>query len=477
MAKEIHILLIENNPTDINDFQKHVQKIGIHFSLTVVPSFDLIPEKIERYRPDVIVYDYIVSQLKPVDSIKILKSLLDEVPFIIFSDVLDEEIVEQCIQAGAVDYIFKQYPARLGAVINTLVETKRVQEELKVSRERFNTLAKVSTVGIFLTTEDGFYVYVNDRWSAITGLSPEQALGEGFLNTVHLHDRKRIKTEWNRCVREKVPFYAEYRIYRESDQMEVWVLAQAMPEKLSDGTIAGFVGTITDITHLMLSEIEIDSSRKQLRALTSKLQSVREEERTYIAREIHDDLGQALTGLRMDVTWLAHKIAHNGEGIGQRLKSMIQLIDSTIHKVRKIATDLRPGILDDIGLSAAIEWYAKDVGERSGIQFSFSLDENIQLDEQRTTAFFRIFQESLTNVLRHAHAKHVYVALTLDGDTVEMLIEDDGRGITNSEITDPHSVGILGMKERAASLGGEVNIVGVPLKGTIVRVRIPRMQH
>ncbi|MBI2429126.1 MAG: sensor histidine kinase, partial [Ignavibacteriales bacterium] len=216
------------------------------------------------------------------------------------------------------------------------------------------------------------------------------------------------------------------------------------------------------------------SSRKQLRALTVRLQSVREEERTHISREIHDDLGQALTGLRMDLVWITNKLSATEDPVSQRLKSMMQLTDTTIHKVRKIATDLRPGILDDIGLAAAIEWHAKDVGERFGIQFSFDLNEDIQLDEQRSTAFFRIFQESLTNVMRHAQAKHVHATLKRENNTIVMLIDDDGRGIAPNELSNPRSVGILGMKERAAFFGGEVNVIGVPNKGTTVRVRIPQ---
>ncbi len=473
MTKAIRILLIEDQAADIDIFNREIQKSGIRSILETISSFEPLPEALRRQSPDIIVCDYRVSQIKPVDTINILKSLAKDIPFIIYSGVLDEEIVVQCMKAGASDYIFKQHPARMGPAIHNVIETKRVQEELQQSRERFNTLAKVSTVGIFLAAEDGFYLYVNERWSAIMGLSPEQALGDGFLHAVHSHDRKRIKTEWHRCVRERIPFHSEYRVYRASDQSEIWVLGHALPEIMPDGTVAGFVGTITDITYRMHSEIEIDSSRKQLRALTVRLQSVREEERTHISREIHDDLGQALTGLRMDLVWLTNKLSHNGDTVSQRLKSMMQLTDSTIHKVRKIATDLRPGILDDIGLAAAIEWHAKDVGDRSGIQFSFDLNEEIQLDEQRSTAFFRIFQESLTNVMRHAQAKRVHATLKRESNTIVMLIEDDGRGIAANELSNPRSVGILGMKERAAFFGGEVSVIGVPNKGTTVRVRIP----
>ncbi len=473
MAHATRILLIESNKESIAHFKNEMQRSGLLHELHTVDAFDKVPAQLDEFTPEIIVFDYSVAELKPSDTIAILKNMAATIPLIIYSDVLDEETVVECMRSGATDYVFKQHSARLGSAIENAIDKRRVQEELRLSKERFNTLAKVSTVGIFLASADGFYLYVNQRWSDITGLSYDGAFGDGFLSAVHIHDRKRIRTEWHRCVREQIPFKAEYRIFRQADSTELWVIGQALPEINTDGSLAGFVGTITDITERMHAEIEIDSSRKQLRALSVRLQNIREEERTHIAREIHDDLGQALTGLKMDLVWVNNKIQPTDETIQKRIASMMALADSTIHKVRKIATDLRPGILDDIGLAAAIEWQGKDFSERTGINFSFHLDEELQMDEKRSTAFFRIFQESLTNVIRHAQAKNVAISLRRDGSNVILSIEDDGKGIAQNELSNPRSVGILGMKERAASFNGEVNVAGVPNKGTTVRVRIP----
>jgi len=476
MPHETRILLIENKQESIDLFTAEMRRSGIAHELRVIPAFDLVPDVLEEFSPEIIIVDYTIAELKPSDTISILKNMIATTPLIIYSAVLNEETVVECMRSGATDYVFKQHSARLGSAIESAIDKRRVQEELRLSKERFNTLAKVSTVGIFLASADGFYLYVNERWSDITGLSYDQAFGDGFLNAVHSHDRKRIRTEWHRCVRERTPFQSEYRIFRESDKAELWVMGQALPEVNADGSLAGFVGTITDITERMHAEIEIDSSRKQLRALTVRLQNIREEERTHIAREIHDDLGQALTGLKMDLAWMNNKLASSDEAIQKRIKSMMDLADSTIHKVRKLATDLRPGILDDIGLAAAIEWQGKDFSERTGIDFTFHLDEEIQMDEKRSTAFFRIFQESLTNVIRHAQAKNVAITLRKEGASVLLTIEDDGRGIAPHELSNPRSVGILGMKERAASFNGEVLVSGTNGKGTSVRVRIPLIE-
>ncbi|MBW7888252.1 MAG: PAS domain S-box protein [Bacteroidetes bacterium] len=470
----VKVLLIENNPQEIELFTNELNKFDSGFLLHSINTKQDISAALAEVQPHVIVCDFLALDLSPSNAVQKILDAAPNLPIIVYSEKLDEEMVVDSLKSGASDYIFKQHPARLGPAILKAIERQRVEEELRQSRERFNTLAKVSTVGIYLATADGFYLYVNDRWSNITGLSSAQAMGEGFLETIHSHDRRRIQTQWRKAVEQGTSFYAEYRIILKNSDDEVWVLSQALPEKMEDGSVIGYVGTITDITERMNSEIQIDQSRKQLRALTVRLQTVREEERTFIAREIHDDLGQALTGLRMDLVWLNKQTIKLDESAQKRLRSMMELIDTTIHKVRKIATDLRPGILDDLGLAAAIEWQGKDFHERTGINFAFqSSIDDVEIDEKRTTAFFRIFQESLTNVVRHAKAKNVSIHLRQEGNNILLTVQDDGKGISQHEINNPRSVGFLGMRERAAVFGGEVSVIGIPSKGTTVLVKIP----
>lgn len=222
------------------------------------------------------------------------------------------------------------------------------------------------------------------------------------------------------------------------------------------------------------AEEELKQSQEQLRDLASHLQFIREEERTQIAREIHDELGQALTALKMDVHWLGHKLPKDRQLLFDKLKSMSKLIDLTVQTVRRISSELRPKLLDDLGLSAAIEWQANEFRNRAGIQCDVSSDpEDIILDKVHSTAFFRIFQETLTNIARHAQATMVEVILKEDAEQVEMIVRDNGRGITEKEISEAKALGITGMRERAHSLGGDVKIAGVPNQGTTVEVRIP----
>jgi len=223
------------------------------------------------------------------------------------------------------------------------------------------------------------------------------------------------------------------------------------------------------------AEERLHESREQLRALSVYLQYVREEERTRIAREVHDELGQALTGIKLDLAWLAARLPRSQRPMLEKVGDMSAHIDATIQAVRRIATELRPGILDDLGLVAALEWQANEFQGRTGItcRVTNSVGPDVQLDADLNTAFFRIYQETLTNVIRHASATRVDVHIAAQEDAVVLTVRDNGRGITPAEIRDRRSIGLLGMGERAALLGGKVDIKGSPGQGTEVTVRIP----
>ena len=223
-----------------------------------------------------------------------------------------------------------------------------------------------------------------------------------------------------------------------------------------------------------LAEDKLHRSLDQLRALTSYLQYVREEERTRIAREVHDELGQALTGLKLDMSWLAARLARNARPVQEKVKTMVDHIDETIQTVRRIATELRPGILDSLGLAAALEWQANEFQSRTGIpcQVVAAFDDS-QLPQQFATVFFRIYQETLTNIIRHAGATRVEVRLAEEAGALVLRVRDNGRGISEEEIANTRSIGLVGMRERATLNGGELALEGAPGKGTTVTLRVP----
>ncbi len=222
------------------------------------------------------------------------------------------------------------------------------------------------------------------------------------------------------------------------------------------------------------AEEGLRESHKQLQDLTTHLELVREKERTKIARDIHDELGQSLTALKIDLLWLKKRLQKGQEALSEKAGAMSNLINMTIHTVQRISSELRSGLLDDLGLAEAIEWQAKEFQNRTGIECKVFVDpNNIMLDKDRSTAIFRVFQEALTNIARHAEATGVNVKLKAKSDELLLEVRDNGKGITSKEIHNPRSFGLIGMRERVNSRGGRIKIKGIKNKGTSVNISIP----
>jgi PAS domain S-box-containing protein len=219
---------------------------------------------------------------------------------------------------------------------------------------------------------------------------------------------------------------------------------------------------------------ELSISRSQLRDLSESLRSALEEERTRISRELHDELGQSLTALKFDLGGMINQGDAEETSLTGKVGEMIRLVDSILTTVKRVSRELRPGMLDDLGLAAAIEWHAREFGKRTGIACDVLIDpEDLSADPDRSTAIFRIFQETLTNVARHAGATKVEAALECRDGALSLEVRDNGRGITGEEITGAKSLGIIGIRERVRYLGGEVRIEGSPGEGTVVTVTLP----
>lgn len=231
-----------------------------------------------------------------------------------------------------------------------------------------------------------------------------------------------------------------------------------------------------DITERKQAEEALRTSRERLRRLAARIEATREEERTSIAREVHDEFGQGLTGLKMDLAWLRDHLANaQTEAFAERLGAAEALAGSTLDGMRRLAARLRPSLLDDLGLTAAIEWQVKEFAGRVGCRFDLDLtDDDIGLNRERDTAVYRILQEALTNVARHAEASRVTVSLGATREAVELIVADNGKGIRDEDMESVTSMGLTGMRERAGALGGRVDIRPRPGGGTRVLLRVAR---
>ena len=230
----------------------------------------------------------------------------------------------------------------------------------------------------------------------------------------------------------------------------------------------------TEIAERQRAEDQFKASVEQLRSLAARLQSVREEERTSIAREIHDELGQSCTALKMDLALIGHKLTKRQIQLRAKIDSSTRLVDEMIGTLRRIASELRPRTLDDLGLNAALEGQAHEFQSRTGIPCHITFpEEPLALDPERSTAIFRIFQESLTNVVRHAQATRVEARLQREADCLLFVVRDNGIGFDPEEAKSRRSLGLVGMRERALLLDGELKVEGIPAVGTTLTLRIP----
>jgi signal transduction histidine kinase len=239
------------------------------------------------------------------------------------------------------------------------------------------------------------------------------------------------------------------------------------------GRIVGHFGIQRDVTERHRARETLQASREQLRALASRLQKVREEERTEMAREIHDELGQALTGLKLDISWMKNRLPRDHE-VMEQCVSIIERIDQTINVVRRIATTLRPSVLDQLGLAAALEWQGQEFRARTGIECVVEQACNgVPIPDDLGSSAFRIVQESLTNVARHAKATHVTIRVGQTDTLLTLEVSDNGVGCAAACLDGTKSLGLVGMRERALACGGEFSISGKPGRGTTVSLRVP----
>jgi PAS domain S-box-containing protein len=310
------------------------------------------------------------------------------------------------------------------------------------------------------------------------GYSQEEALGKHISFIYPEEDREFLEREVLGPVKAKGTHQVEVRRLIKSGALRVAQLSLTLLRDDADSPI-GIIGYSMDITDRKRGEEALLNSRNQLAALAVRLESVREEERTRIALEVHDVLGGALTGLKLDVAWVHKRITESNESARHaallaRLESARGLLDSTIQSVRDIATTLRPGVLDELGLEAAVEWQAQEFQHRTGIVCDTTIrPRNMALSPEQSTALFRILQEILTNVARHAQATNVDIRLEQSGEQVVLQVGDNGKGISGVEQSGPKAFGLLGMRLRAQQQGGSFDIQGTPGTGTMVTVNIP----
>ena len=321
--------------------------------------------------------------------------------------------------------------------------------------------------GAAVLSRDHTILHCNQRFARFLGMGIQNVIGSPVQDLVWPDDHPKLDALLRSAARKNCR--AEIRL-QSRKVVPLPVHFSLSPLRL-DGTRAICL-IASDLSEVKRAELEVRASGVQLRKLAARLLSVREEERTRIAREVHDELGQSLTAVKMDLAWMAVRLPRKNAEVRKRIRSTRQLATRIIESIRRISTDLRPGVLD-LGLAAAVEWQVQEFQAQTGIRCELRLLTQETFAPEISTTLFRILQETLTNVARHAKATRVVVVKEKQGERLVLRIKDNGRGFDPEDPSISKSLGLLGMRERAAILGGRVNISSAPGKGTSVTAWVP----
>ncbi len=367
------------------------------------------------------------------------------------------------------------------AVSIDVTERKRAEEALRIAKEalsrysrelekqvakrtsEISSILKYTPAVVYMKDAAGRYLLVNSRFEALFGVQNEVARGRTDAELLPPEVARQFRIHDDRVLAEGESLQVEEQIAHE-DGLHTY-LSVKFPIFSESGSIRGVCGIASDIT-------AVKKANEQLRRLSGSIMANQEKERAAIARELHDELGQVLTALRMDAVWLQEHLKKEGINGARRAATMCALIDTTIEDVRGLAIRLRPGVLDDLGLVDALEWYAGEFERRSQIPCIFTSDPIPAIDDTLATAAYRIAQEALTNVARHAKAARVEVSLCLEAGWMVLTVCDDGCGFQPQGILETEELGLAGMHERAALIGGTLSVESEPQKGTRVCLRV-----
>jgi len=371
-------------------------------------------------------------------------------------------------------------------ILRRTSRNRRLAEEAqRLTQERFESVARATTDAIWDLNLESKVLWWSDGLQRLFGYPPEEVSTkfDWWLSHLHPEDANGVLDALHLAIDKGANTWTcQYR-FRRHDGSYAVVSDRSYIIHDAKGKPTRMVGGIADISERRQAEEALEKSRLQLRALAARLQAGREEERTTVAREVHDELGQVLTAIKINLDWLERHI-DNPEAKPQldsqleRVVETAEMVDTAIQSVQRIATDLRPPILDNLGLLAAIETETRRFQQRYNIPCELQLpDEPLDLSRELGVAIFRVFQEALTNVARHAQATQVRVRLQADNAHVLLQVQDNGRGIRPEAIIDSRSLGLLGMRERAAVFGGDVAVAPIAPNGTQVTLRVRRLRR
>src|SRR3989337_374084 len=447
MVVPLRILMLEDDLIDADIVQWALKE---HFPclFNVAVNKEAYCVALDEFQADLILADNAFPRFNAKEALEMVLERSLNIPVILVTGTVSEEFAANIIRLGADDYILKDRLGRLPAAINAALHKKRSEAAIKHSEEVRRLIMNAALDAIICIDTAGVITVWNPQAENMFGWSEKEIIGRQLAETIipehyreaHKQGLKHYYQTGEGPVLNKV---IEITALHKSGKEFPIELAIVPIKKSGDDFFCAF---IRDITLRKTAEEKLQHSYEEIRRLASHLQQVREEERLIISREIHDELGQQLTVMKMEINWLKKKLVlTNNQFAQEKLDELNSMMDETMRTVRKIATDLRPSLLDDLGLGAAIEWHLNEFEKRSGITVhNKGLNEEVSLSAASKTGLFRIVQESLTNVARYSQAKNVMVKLEKKDNQVLLTIEDDGIGFDQEQTSANKTFGLVG---------------------------------
>lgn len=475
----VKVLLVEDSPTDALIIGETLIDIGdFEHRLTHAESLEQAVEYARQTRFDVVLLDLGLPDGNGIDTFRRFRQVAPDTPVLVLTGRADISAGLVAIQEGAQDYLLKREieAALLSRAIRYAIERNRALTALAASEERFQLAVSGASAGLWDLNLRTGEMYLSPHYREIVGYGEDELPNDiqAHFQIIHSEDVGLVTLALRAHTQERRPYDVEYRVRTRAGDYR-WIQSRAQALWDASGTAYRMVGWILDVTDRKRGAEALRESREELQRLSANIEHIREEEKTRIARELHDDLGQLLTAMRIDMERFEQTI----EGKVDRsstsaLRKIYGLIDQLVASVRRIAADLRPVMLDDLGPVPAIDWFIQEFTARHGIAVHAQLNSSeVAFNRDSGTEVFRMVQEALTNIARHSGASEASVEIAREEPFCVLRIRDNGRGALPDARRSRKSFGLIGMRERAARLGGDLIIETAPREGFALTVKLP----
>lgn len=481
----LSVLFIEDDENDAILLARHLRKEGYSLESLQIHTLNELQEALDARQWDVVISDFSLPGFTAFDALKAVQQHQADIPFIVVSGMLDEGTACAMMRAGAQDYLDKNKLDRLAPVIDRerqestiRCERRKALEAIQANDERFRALA-ANIPGMLFQMQASEacglrFQYVSEASLMLLGIAADELITQSdpLLGLIAAEDRDDFCDALKHAATRDTTLNWEGRVEL-PNQDPKWINIRCSPRP-GGGGITLWEGVMWNITQSRLADAELRDSRAQLAELSEHLQRIKETERDRIARDIHDVLGGTLVGIKISTKLLAGKLAADDDALQKRVRDIQAMLDEAITTASRVARELRPGILKEFGLAAAVESFAEDFTQRAGIPCSIlCADHDIETDDNTALALFRTYQEALTNITKHAHATQVEVRLTQEYDEIVLEVSDNGIGVKEEDLRKPKSFGLRGIRERLKALGGSMIFGERSTPGTSMILRAP----